>query len=409
MMDVMAVSTPRAEVVVDLGALRRNVSVLAGLADRTGAATMVVVKADGYGHGAVEVARAALTAGATWLGACSLDEALALRAAGITAPVFSWLDLPDEDFAAGVAADVDLSVASLGMLRTVAEAASMVGRRARIHLKIDTGLSRNGCLPADWPDLVAAAAASPDVEVVAIWSHLACADEIGHPSINNQAERFDTAYKQARAAGLSPMRHIANSAALITRPDLHFDLVRPGIAAYGLNPVHVPLDLRPVMTFRARVAMTKRIPAGESVSYGLTWTAQSDTTLALVPVGYADGVPRSLSGRMEVLIGGRRRPVAGRVCMDQIVVDCGDLSVSDGDEVILFGPGDQGEPTARDWADATGTIDYEIVTGMYRPRLRRTYVGAPTSAGLSTSPTSAGLSASPTSVGLSASPTLGES
>ena len=377
MIGLMAASTPRAEVVIDLAAFRRNVAVLAGLADRTGAATMVVVKADGYGHGAVDVARAALTAGATWLGACSLAEALALREAGITARVLSWLDLPGEDFAAGVTADVDISVASSRMLRTVAGAARAVGRRARIHLKVDTGLSRNGCQPADWPELVAEAADTPDVEVVAIWSHLACADEIGHPSISRQAERFDTAYRQALAAGLKPLRHLANSAALITRPDLHFDLVRPGIAAYGLNPVHVPLDLKPVMTFRAGVALTKRLPAGESVSYGLTWTTDRDTTLALVPAGYADGVPRSLSGRMEVLLAGRRLPVVGRVCMDQVVVDCGDLDVHEGDEVVLFGPGDRGEPTARDWADLTGTIDYEIVTGMHRPRLRRTYVGIP--------------------------------
>jgi len=377
MIGAMAASTPRAEVVIDLAAFRRNVAVLAGLADRTGAATMVVVKADGYGHGAVDMGRAALTAGATWLGACSLAEALALRAAGITAPVLSWLDLPGEDFAAGVAADVDISVASTRMLRTIAEAASRVGKRARIHLKIDTGLSRNGCQPADWPALVAEAAATPDVQVVAVWSHLACADEIGHPSISLQAERFDAAYRQALAAGLTPLRHLANSAALITRPDLHFDLVRPGIAAYGLNPVHVPLDLKPVMTFRAGVALTKRLPAGEGVSYGLTWTTPRDTTIALVPAGYADGVPRSLSGRMEVVIGGRRLPVVGRVCMDQIMVDCGDLPVREGDEVLLFGPGDQGEPTARDWADLTGTIDYEIVTGMHRPRLLRTYVGVP--------------------------------
>ncbi|MFD9734020.1 alanine racemase [Umezawaea sp. NPDC059074] len=373
----MAASTPRAEVVIDLAAFRRNVAVLAGLADRTGAATMVVVKADGYGHGAVDMGRAALTAGATWLGACSLAEALALRAAGITAPVLSWLDLPGEDFAAGVTADVDISVASTRMLRTIAEAAARVGKRARIHLKIDTGLSRNGCQPADWPALVAEAAATPDVRVVAVWSHLACADEIGHPSISLQAERFDVAYRQALAAGLTPLRHLANSAALITRPDLHFDLVRPGIAAYGLNPVHVPLDLKPVMTFRAGVALTKRLPAGEGVSYGLTWTTPRDTTIALVPAGYADGVPRSLSGRMEVVIGGRRLPVVGRVCMDQVMVDCGDLPVQEGDEVLLFGPGDQGEPTAREWADLTGTIDYEIVTGMHRPRLLRTYVGAP--------------------------------
>ncbi|GLZ30467.1 alanine racemase [Lentzea sp. NBRC 105346] len=358
----------RSEAVIDLGALRHNVALLAGMAPR--AATMAIVKADAYGHGAVPVAKAALEAGATWLGACSAAEAIKLREAGINAPVLAWLSTPDEDIAAAIAADVDVSVSSLNELRVIEEAAALTDSRPRLHLKIDTGLSRNGCQPKDWPALVEAAKRH---DVVAVWSHLACADEIGHPSIDLQAKRFDDAYHVAIEQGLKPMRHIANSAALITRPDLHFDLVRPGIAIYGLNPVPTDIDLRPVMTFRSQVALTKRIPAGESVSYGMTWTAPNDTTLALVPAGYADGVPRALSGRMEVLLGGKRRPVVGRVCMDQIVVDCGDDEIREGAEVILFGPGTKGEPTAREWADLTGTIDYEIVTGMYRPRVRRTY------------------------------------
>ncbi|RDI30181.1 alanine racemase [Lentzea flaviverrucosa] len=358
----------RSEVVVDLGALRHNVALLAGLAPAS--ETMAVVKADGYGHGAVQVARAALEAGATWLGSCSTQEALALRSAGIQAPVLAWLDAPDEDLAAGLAADVDMSVSSLSDLRRIEQAALEADARPRLHLKIDTGLSRNGCQPHDWPELVEAA---KQHEVVAIWSHLASADEIGDPSIDLQAKRFDDAYEVAKAAGLDPKRHIANSAALLTRPDLHFDIVRPGIAVYGLNPVPTDHDLRPVMSYRSHVALTKRIPAGESVSYGMTWTARTDTTLALVPAGYADGVPRALSGRMEVLLDGRRRPVVGRVCMDQIVVDCGDDEIAEGAEVVLFGDGSRGEPTATEWAELTGTIDYEIVCGMYRPRVRRIY------------------------------------
>ncbi|MCR3746382.1 alanine racemase [Lentzea californiensis] len=358
----------RSEVVVDLGALRHNVALLAGLAPAS--ETMAVVKADGYGHGAVQVARAALEAGATWLGSCSTQEALALRSAGIQAPVLAWLDTPDEDLAAGLAADVDMSVSSLSGLRRIEQAALEADARPRLHLKIDTGLSRNGCQPHDWPELVEAA---KQHEVVAIWSHLASADEIGDPSIDLQAKRFDDAYEVAKAAGLDPKRHIANSAALLTRPDLHFDIVRPGIAVYGLNPVPTDHDLRPAMSYRSHVALTKRIPAGESVSYGMTWTARTDTTLALVPAGYADGVPRALSGRMEVLLDGRRRPVAGRVCMDQIVVDCGDDEIAEGAEVVLFGDGSRGEPTATEWAELTGTIDYEIVCGMYRPRVRRIY------------------------------------
>lgn len=377
----MTASFPRAEVVIDLSAIRHNVALLASRAPS--AQTMAVVKADGYGHGALEVARAAVEGGATWLGTCSLGEALTLRRAGIEVRLFSWLDTPEADFAPAVAEDIDVAVSSLDELARVADGArrardfSGLNAICRVHLKIDTGLSRNGCPPAEWPALVkAAAAAKPLIEVVAIWSHLACADEPGHPSIDAQAKRFDEAYDIARAAGLDPMRHIANSAAVLTRPDLHFDLVRPGIAIYGLNPVSTGDDLRPAMTFKSSVVLTKRIPAGESVSYGHSWTAERDTTLALVPVGYADGVPRSLSGRMDVLLAGKRRPVVGRVCMDQLIVDCGDDEPPIGSEVILFGAGASGEPTAREWADKLGTIDYEIVTSMYRPRIHRTYLEA---------------------------------
>ncbi|OQO91115.1 alanine racemase [Saccharomonospora piscinae] len=369
-------SSPRAEVVVNLEAVRHNVRLLASRAARSGAETMVVVKADGYGHGAAPVARAALDAGATWLGVASVEEALALREAGFTARVLSWLDTPAADFDAAVTHDIDLSVSSAGELARVVGAAARAGCRARVHLKIDTGLSRNGCPPDLWPALVKAAAAEDAIEVVGMWSHLACADEPGHSSVDAQAERFAAAHAVAIDAGLSPLRHLANSAATLTRPDLHFDLVRPGIAVYGLNPVPQSEDLTPAMTFRSSVVLTKRVSAGESVSYGHTWTASADTTLALVPVGYADGVPRTLSGRLSVWLDGSRRPVAGRVCMDQLVVDCGDHEPDVGAEVVLFTTGEGGTPTATDWANTIGTIDYEIVTGMYRPRVRRRYVGA---------------------------------
>lgn len=371
----MTSTAPRAEAVVDLDAIRHNVDLLAGRARGSGAETMVVLKADGYGHGALPVARAAIHAGANWLGACSLAEALELRRAGIKARVLSWLDPPDVDFASAVVGDVDVSVSSLAELRRVQEAAERVGAPARVHLKADTGLWRNGCPAAQWPRLVDAAAEADAVDVVAVWSHLACADEPGHPSIDLQAERFGAAYDAALGAGLRPMRHLANSAATLTRPDLHFDMVRPGIAVYGLNPVPTSDDLRPAMTVRSQVVLTKRIGKGESVSYGHTWTADAETTLALVPMGYADGVRRSLSGRMEVWLRGRRRPVVGRVCMDQFVVDCGDDEPLPGEEVVLFGDGANGGPTAREWADILGTIDYEVVTGMYAPRVHRGYRG----------------------------------
>jgi len=380
---------PRAEAAVDLDAIGHNVAVLADLAGRSGAATMAVVKAEGYGHGSVAVGRAALSAGATWLGVCTMAEALVLRAGGITAPILSWLDLLDDDFTAGVAGNVDLSVGSLAELAAVQLAATEVDRPARVHLKIDTGLSRNGCGEGEWPELVhaaARAAAEGSVEVIAVWSHLAHGDEPDSPVLDRQAARLDAAWRLAREAGLRPIRHLANSAATLTRPDLHYDLVRPGIAVYGLDPVGPPpsrYGLRPAMTFRTRVAMVKRVPAGEGVSYGHEWTTPRETVLALLPVGYADGVPRRLGSRpsgvggMQVLLGGRRLPVVGRICMDQVVVDCGPdgAGVTVGAEAVLFGPGDRGEPTAQDWADALGTIHYEIVTGLRVGRVSRTVWG----------------------------------
>lgn len=376
---IVGMVAPRAEVVVDLDAIRHNVELLVAGAPR--AQTMAVVKADGYGHGALEVARTVLAAGAAWLGVCTVEEAIELRDAGITAPVLSWLHVPDEDFAPAIAAGVDLSVSSCRGLDGVLAAVRSRQRPARVHLKVDTGLSRGGAQPADWAELVeraAKAAARGEIEVVSVWSHLAHADAPQHPMVGVQTGRFATAYRMAVESGLRPLRHLANSAAALTRPDLHLDLIRPGIAVYGLSPVprQGGFGLRPAMTFRSRVMLVKRVPAGEGVSYGHTWTTARPTTLAVVPVGYADGVPRALSGRLDVLLGGRRRPVVGLVCMDQIVVDCGDEPVTEGDEVVLFGPGDRGEPTAQDWADALGTIHYEIVTGMVRPRVVRTFTGS---------------------------------
>ncbi|MGH3786835.1 MAG: alanine racemase [Pseudonocardiaceae bacterium] len=367
---------PRAEAVIDLDAIRHNVGILAGRAAASGAATMAVVKADGYGHGAVDVAAAALQAGACALGVCSVDEALALRRAGIDAPVLAWLQAPGDDLASGLAAGVDLGVYSTRQLDAVAAAVVITGAVARVHLKVDTGLTRGGADRSQWADLISAAAATRGVEVVAIWSHLAHADDPRHPIIEQQVRYFDEAYQAARDAGLRPLRHLANSAATLTRPDLHYDMVRPGIAVYGLSPVPgVGYDLLPAMTLRSQVVMVKRVPAGEGVSYGHVWHTDRETTLALVPVGYADGVPRALTGRLDVWLAGRRRPVVGRVCMDQVMVDCGDDPVSVGTEVIFFGAGERGAPTAAEWADKLGTIHYEVVAGMSRPRLTRTVHG----------------------------------
>jgi alanine racemase len=369
----------RAEAVVDLAAIRHNVATLkAG----TAAEVMAVVKAGGYGHGLVESARAALAGGAAWLGVATLDEALALRAADVAAPTLAWLWTPGESGAvrSAVTQGVDVSVSNGWQLDAVRAVAVDLGVTARIHRKIDTGLSRNGCYVTDWPDLVAATAkahAAGEVDPVGVWSHLVYADEPGHPTIAAQLAAFHDALAVAGRAGVHPqVRHLANSAATLTRPDAHFDLVRPGIAVYGLTPVpqHGDFGLEPAMTLRAAVASVKRVRAGEGVSYGHAYTTTRETTLALVPLGYGDGVPRHATNLGPVAIGGRRFTVSGRVCMDQFVVDVGDLAVQPGDAVTLFGPGRAGEPLARDWAEAIGTIDYEIVTRV-GARVPRVYVG----------------------------------
>ena len=368
----------QAEVRVDLDAIRDNVATLRA---STTAEVMAVVKADGYGHGMLPSARAALAGGATWLGVCTLDEALGLRRGGITAPVLAWLLAPGLPLHEGVAADIDLNAASLDQLGELVTAARIARRPARAHLKLDTGLARGGATPADWPALLEAAAKGQvdgEVEVVGIWSHFAYADAPGHPTIDRQLAVFAEGLAVAEQYGISPRyRHIANSAATLTRPDAHYDMVRPGIAVYGLSPLPAdhPTGLRPAMTARARVALTKRVPAGQGVSYGHTYTTERETTLALIPLGYADGVPRHASNAGPVRLGGKTRTIAGRVCMDQIVLDCGDDPVAPGDIATLFGPGDHGGPTATDWADVVGTINYEIVTRFGSLRVPRVYDG----------------------------------
>ncbi|MEV8318804.1 alanine racemase [Streptomyces sp. NPDC059900] len=361
--------TLRARAEIDLAALRANVRSLR--AHAPGAAFMAVVKADAYGHGMVPCARAAVEAGATWVGTATPEEALALRAAGIGGRVMCWLWTPGGPWREGVEADLDMSVSGLWALREVVSAARDAGRTARIQLKADTGLGRNGCMPADWPELVSQARqaeAEGLVRVTGIWSHFACADEPGHPSIAAQLVLFREMVAAAEERGIRPeVRHIANSPGTLTLPETHFDLVRPGIAMYGISPVPdvgTPEDfgLRPVMTLSASLALVKHAPGGHGVSYGHQYVTPGDTTLGLVPVGYGDGIPRHASGTGPVLVGGKLRKVAGRVAMDQFVVDLGGDEPPVGSEAVLFGPGDRGEPTAEDWARAAGTIAYEIVT-----------------------------------------------
>ncbi|MEU8822194.1 alanine racemase [Streptomyces sp. NPDC048636] len=371
----------RARAVVDLAALRDNVRALRAAAPT--AELMTVVKADGYGHGALPCARAAREAGASWLGTATPEEALALRAAGDTGRLMCWLWTPGGPWREAIEADIDVSASGLWALREAVAAARASGRTARIQLKADTGLGRSGCQPADWPALVAearAAEAAGSVRVTGVWSHFACADEPGHPSIEAQLTVFREVLAHAERAGLRPeVRHLANSPATLTLPESHFDLVRTGIATYGISPspeVGVPADfgLRPVMTLSASLASVKRVPGGHGVSYGHRYVTPGATTLALVPVGYADGIPRHASGTGPVLVAGKWRTVAGTVAMDQFVVDLGGDTAVEGEEAVLFGPGDRGEPTAEDWARAVGTIAYEIVTRV-GSRVPRVYVG----------------------------------
>ncbi|WP_432559792.1 alanine racemase [Granulicoccus sp. GXG6511] len=371
---------------IDLAAFSRNVRALAGHV--APAELMVVVKADAYGHGMMPCARTARAAGASWLGVATPGEARVLREAGDTGRLFCWLFGEDEDLVAPIALDIDLGVHHPAQLSRVVAAAAAAGRIARVHLKIDTGLSRNGCPPVLWDDLCSDARAAQEagaVEVVAVWSHFAAADEPEHPANPMQIAAFHAAVDRARAAGLAvPIRHLANSAAALGMPDARFELVRVGIAAYGVDPADgelaeqagVPLD--PVMRLRAHLIATRAVAPGTAVSYGHRWAADDATVLGLVPLGYADGIPRAASGwgtepGASVAVAGRRAPIAGTVCMDQFVVDLGpDAREEAGDEVTLFGGADS--PSASDWARVCRTIGYEIVTRIGN-RVPRRYSG----------------------------------
>ena len=384
--DRRVISYP-ARAVVDLDAIRHNVRILS--AHAPSAAVMAVVKADGYGHGLLPAARAALDGGATWLATAQVSEALALRAAGITAPVLTWLYAPGAPLARVITAGIDVSVPASWAMEEVLAAVASTGRTARIHLAVDTGLGRGGVFVRDFPALVAralAAQASGAVEVVGVWSHLARADEVGHPSIRAQRLLFEDALRILERAGAHlEVRHLAASAAVLTDPSLHYDLVRPGIAVYGLSPIpdratSAQLGLRPAMRLEATLSMVKAAPEGQGVSYGHDYITPRPTHLGVVPLGYADGIPRHASNAGPLQVGGRRFTVAGRICMDQFVVDLGaepgpDGATQAGDVAVLFGTGDDGEPTAQDWADAAGTISYEIVTRL-GPRVPRVYLGA---------------------------------
>lgn len=361
---------------VDLAAIAHNVEVIRR---RAGVPVLAVVKADGYGHGAVEVARTALDAGAVAVGVATVAEALAVRAGGIRAPLIAWLHTPSTDFAPAVAAGVEIVVSSRAQLASLLEVAHGSGHPVRAGVKIDTGLGRNGVGIDEWPqvrDALVRAVAEREIVLGTAMCHLAHGDVPDHPLNDEQSARLDACVAELTAAGAAPeVVHISNSAAALARPDLSHDMVRAGIAIYGFSPLggdHGDLGLVPAMTLTAEVSAVKKISAGQGVSYGHTWVSPRDTTLGLLPAGYADGVPRLLSNRLRVSVNGGIVPGVGRVCMDQMVVDLGpDTDVRPGDRAVLFGAGADGGPTATDWADTIGTIDYEIVSGIRGRAVRR--------------------------------------
>jgi alanine racemase len=346
---------------VDLDAVAANVELLAR---RATGELMAVVKADGFGHGAASVARTALAHGASRLGVATLAEALALRADGIAAPVLSWLNPLDADFAAAGRHRIELAVPSRSHLDAIARTAP----GAAVHLHLDTGLARDGAPASDWADLCRAARRAERlglVRVTGVMGHLACADVPGDPANAIGRARFGWGVMTARAAGLRPThRHLAATAATLTDPLSHHTMCRVGAGLVGIDPSG-STHLHPALTLTAPLVSVRKIVAGTPVGYGHTWSAPAATTLGLLPLGYADGLPRAASGRAEVLVGGRRRPLVGVISMDMAVVDLGPAGPGTpvaGDEVVVFGPGHAGEPTTAEWAGWADTIEHEIVT-----------------------------------------------
>jgi alanine racemase len=362
---------------IDLDAIVHNYMTMAA---KTEAAVLPVIKANAYGHGMVEVAKALESAGCGGFAVADVAEGLVLREAGVTAAILAWLHDPEDDFVAAVANDIDLGIANLEQLDRALKAAETSGKIAHVHLKIDTGLGRNGSTVSEWPALLEAtkrAVASGKVQVIGIFSHLS---STGEPQDLAQVERFKLALAMAEEAGVDyEFAHLTASDGSLAYPDAHFTMIRVGIALYGLDPFSSnrasEYGLKPAMTATAKVAQTKRVPAGTGVSYGYLHTTAQDTTLALIPIGYAEGLPRNATGKANVSINGKLYPILGRIAMDQFVLDVGDDNVQVGDEVVLFGDPAKGHPSVDDLADAADTINYEIVTRM-GGRFKRVYVGA---------------------------------
>ena len=365
------------ELVIDLGAIVHNYQ---SMKARFGTKVLAVVKADAYGHGMVEVARALESAGVDCFGTADVQEALLLRTAGVRTDILAWLHDPQDDFVEAVARHVSLGIANLEQLGRAQRAAEVSGQAAKLHLKIDTGLGRNGATQAEWQELVEDAALAEltgAVKVVGIFSHLSGTSEAEDLK---QIERFDAAVAQAHAAGIrAELIHLTASDGSLAYPQAHYNMVRVGIALYGLDPFSTnrasEYGLTPAMTAKAQVSQVKRVPAGQGVSYGYLHTTSTETSLALVPVGYAEGLPRNASGHASVTINGKSYKILSRVAMDQFVLDVGNDDVKVGDEVVLFGNPAAGAPSVDELAAACDTINYEIVTRM-GGRFKRVYLGA---------------------------------
>ena len=359
--------------VVDLAAIRHNASAL----KPSTAELMAVVKADGYGHGDLPAARTALASGAAWLGVALVEEGIRLREAGIDAPILVLSEFPPGSEKEALTAALTPTIyTELGLAR-LSEAAASTGARPGVHLKVDTGMHRVGVAPEHAEDLIERLARA-GLDLEGVWTHFAVAEDPEDPFTGSQLQLLLDLRGRLEARGVRPRYfHAANSGATIARPDSHLDLVRVGVALYGLVPgpkLSGMADLRPAMSWRSAVSLVKRVRSGEAVSYGLHYRLSKEATIATVPVGYADGYRRAFSDGGEVLIRGRRYPVAGTVTMDQITVDCGDEPVEAGDEVVLMGRQGSEEITADELASWAGTINYEIVCGI-GDRVPREYVG----------------------------------
>ena len=369
----------RASVEINLSAITQNFK---SIKSRTTADVLAVVKADAYGHGLIPVSKALEEAGADWFGTALLEEAINLRKAGILKPIISWLTPLGEDFKSAIDLDIDLGIPSIDLLDEVIKAATLTGKTARIHLEIDTGMSRGGAL-SEWDQLIKSVLAGVNLKqlkVIGIWSHFARADEPDELMNQEQLSLFEEKVNQAKAAGIdAQFIHIANSAALFTNKSSHKNIIRSGIALFGLSPDvktigdSSSLGLKPAMKLKAKLNLVKEVKAGSSVGYGGTAVLKSDTKLGVVALGYADGIPRSTNNLAGVFVDKKRAPIIGRVSMDQFVVDLGITSTAKtGDEVIVFGDGSSGEYTVDEWAKAANTINYEIITRI-GPRVPRIY------------------------------------